>query len=349
MKKLFALLLTLAMVLSLAACGGKKEEAPAAPAGDAPATEAPAEKPAEAKVLRLSTHLAIDHSTMQMAQKFKELLVEKSGGSLDVEFYTDGQLGGQTENCESLKAGSVDMTIIDTGTLANYNPAAGILDMPYLFASKDQAIEAVSGEIGQDFMQMVTETTGIHPISIQTIAFRNTLLKDKAISSLADFKGVKVRIPENPSIEACFSAVGATPVAIPSGEAYTSVQTGVVDGLEGNVEYINQMKFYEVANTLTWTEHVMTFTAFCISDSVYQGLSADQQAAIDEAAAEAMEYFYELYKGIDETAINSMTEGGVTFVEIDKAPLIEACAPALEEFVANNGLQDMYAAIQALA
>ncbi len=340
MKKFFALILTLAMTLSLVACGGGSEEK---------APEAGNEGAAEATVLRLSTHLAIDHSTMQMAQKFQELLVEKTGGSLDIEFYTDSQLGGQTDNCESLKAGTVDMTIIDTGTLANYLPAAGILDMPYLFASKDQAIEAVSGEIGQDYMSMVTEATGIRPISIQTIAFRNTLLKDKAINSLDEFKGVKVRIPENPSIEACFSAVGATPVAIPSGEAYTSVQTGVVDGLEGNVEYINQMKFYEVANTLTWTEHVMTFTAFCISDATYQKLSADQQTAINEAAAEAMEYFYELYKGIDENAINSMTEGGVTFVEIDKAPLIEACAPALESFVEKNGLQDMYAAIQALA
>lgn len=343
MKKLLTLILALSMTLSLAACGGSSSS------GSSTSGETSGDAAPETKVLRLSTHLSIDHSTMQMAQKFKELLAEKSGGTLDVEFYTDGQLGGQTENCESMKAGSVDMSIIDTGTLANYNPAAGILDMPYLFASKDQAIAAVSGDVGKQYMDMVTETTGIRPISLQAIAFRNTLLKDKAINSLSEFKGVKVRIPENPSIEACFAALGATPVAIPSGEAYTSVQTGVVDGLEGNVEYINQMKFYEVADTLTWTEHVMTFTAFCMSDSVYQGLTAEQQTAIDEAAAEAMDYFYELYKSIDETAINAMTEGGVTFVEIDKAPLIEACAPALESFVAENGLEDMYSAIQALA
>lgn len=343
MKKLLTLILALSMTLSLAACGGSSSS------GSSTSGETSGDAAPETKVLRLSTHLSIDHSTMQMAQKFKELLAEKSGGTLDVEFYTDGQLGGQTENCESMKAGSVDMSIIDSGTLANYNSAAGILDMPYLFASKDQAVAAVSGDVGKQYMEMVTETTGIRPISLQAIAFRNTLLKGKAINSLSDFKGVKVRIPENPSIEACFAALGATPVAIPSGEAYTSVQTGVVDGLEGNVEYINQMKFYEVADTLTWTEHVMTFTAFCMSDSVYQGLTADQQTAIDEAAAEAMDYFYELYKSIDETAINAMTEGGVTFVEIDKAPLIEACAPALESFVAENGLEDMYSAIQALA
>lgn len=326
-KRLIATLLALVMILSLSVWAAADDT----------------------KVLTLSTHLAIDHSTMQMAQKFKELLVEKSDGTLDVDFYTDGQLGGQTENCESLINGTVDMTIIDTGTLANYNPAAGLLDMPYLFSSKEQAIEAVSGDVGQQFMDMVTETTGIRPISIQTIAFRNTLLKDKVIESLDDFKGVKVRIPENPSIEACFSALGATPVAIPSGEAYTSVQTGVTDGLEGNVEYINQMKFYEVANQLTKTEHVMTFTAFCISDSVYQSLTEEQQAAINEAAAEAMDYFYELYETIDQTAIDNMTANGVTFNEIDKAPLIEACAPALESFIEENDLQDLYEAIQALA
>ena len=196
---------------------------------------------------------------------------------------------------------------------------------------------------------MVTESTGIRPISIQTIAFRNTLLKDKTIDSLADFQGVKVRIPENPSIEACFSALGATPVAIPSGEAYTSVQTGVTDGLEGNCEYIAQQKFYEVANTCSLTEHVMTFTAFCVSDSVYKSLSAEQQTAINESAAEAMEFFYDLYEEIDANAIKTMEDGGVTFRELDKTPLMAACAPALEKFVSDNGLEDMYAAIQALA
>ena len=341
MKKFFALLMSLAMVLSLAACGGGEATEEGGSGGDG--------GNGETKVLRLSTHLSIDHSTMQMAQKFKELLVLKSGGSLDVEFYTDGQLGGQTENCESLKAGTLDMTIIDTGTLANYNPAAGILDMPYLFSTKEQAIETVSGDIGKDFMDMVTETTGIRPISLQTIAFRSTLLKDTVIETLDDFKGVKVRIPENPSIEACFSALGATPVAIPSGEAYTAVQTGVTNGLEGNMEYIAQMKFYEVANVFNLTEHVMTFTAFCMSDAVYQSLTAEQQTAIDEAAAEAMDYFYDLYEDIEADAKQAMVDAGVSFVEIDKAPLIEACAPALEEFVAENGLEDMYSAIQALA
>ena len=85
------------------------------------------------------------------------------------------------------------------------------------------------------------------------------------------------------------------------------------------------------------------------AERLAQEAAAAAEATPDEAAAEAMDYFYELYEGIDETAINAMTDAGVTFVEIDKAPLMEACAPALEKFVADNGLEDMYAAIQALA
>lgn len=93
----------------------------------------------------------------------------------------------------------------------------------------------------------------------------------------------------------------------------------------------------------------MTFTAFCVSDAVYQSLTTEQQTAVNESAVEAMEFFYELYEEIDSNAIQAMKDGGVTFHELDKEPLMAACAPALEKFVSDNGLDDMYAAIQALA
>lgn len=344
MKKIFALVLALVMSMSLVACGGDSSSA-APGSGSADASGASG----DARVLRLSTHLSTDHGCVQMANKFNDLLQEKSGGSLSVEIYTDGQLGGQTENCEGLISGTVDMTIVDTGTLANYEPKIGILDMPYVFESKNQAVAAAEGEVGQQLSNIVTEATGIRLASIQAIMFRNTLLKDIEVAEPADFKGVKVRIPENPSIEACFSALGATPVAIPSGEAYTAVQTGVTNGLEGNVEFIAQQKYYEVANVCSLTEHVMTFTAMCISDKTYQSLSADQQAAFDEAAAEAMDYFYPLYETIEADSTKVMEDAGVTFHEVDKDAMIAACAPTLEAFIVDNDLQEVYGTINALS
>ena len=126
------------------------------------------------------------------------------------------------------------------------------------------------------------------------------------------------------------------------------MQTGVTDGLEGNFEFVAQSKYYEVAKEMTLTEHIMTFTAFCISDKVYQGLTAEQQKAIDDSAAEAMDYFYDLYVDIEANAKKVLTDGGVTFHEVDKAPFMEACAPVLEKFVADNNLGALYDKIKAI-
>lgn len=345
MKKLLALSLALMMSLSLAACGNSTPSGSASGSGSSTSASASAAQP---RVLRLSTHLSADHGCVKMVQKFSELLQSKTNGSLSVDIYTDGQLGGQTENCEALKSGSVDMTIVDTGTLANYEPKIGILDMPYVFANKDQAIAVAKGEIGQGLMDTVTTSTGIRPVSLQAVMFRNTLLKDKEVTTPADFKGVKVRIPENPSIEACFTALGATPVAIPSGEAYTAVQTGVTNGLEGNLEFIAQQKYYEVANVCSMTEHVMTFTAMCISESVYESLTPDQQTAFNDAAAEAMDYFYPLYQTIESDSRKVMEDAGVEFHEVDKESMIAACTPTLQAFVEKNDMQSVYDAINAL-
>ena len=332
MKKLASIILTAAMIAAVAVTS--------ASAGEVEGKE---------KVLKLSTHLSAEHGAIQYAQKFADLLAEKSGGNLTVDIYTDSQLGGQTENCEALVAGSVDMTVIDTGTLGNYDPRYGIFDMPYVFSSKEHAKEVVGSEIGQNLNEMVTETTGIRPLTIQPILFRNTLLKGIEVRTPDDLKGVKVRVPDNPSIEACFSALGATPVAMPSGEVYTAVQTGVTDGLEGNSEFIVQSKYYEVADTYSKTEHIFTCTCLCISNAVYQSLTESQQACINEAAAEAMDFFYEVYETIEANSDQAMKDAGVTFIEdVDKESLMAACAPALQEFIEKNNMQDIMDQIDAV-
>lgn len=348
MKKFLALVLACFMAMSLAACGsGTSGSATTTSSGTASAAKSTSIEPI---TLRLSTHLPADHGCVKMAQKFADLLSAKSNGAMTVEIYTDGQLGGQTENCEALISGTVDMTIVDTGTLANYEPEIGILDMPYVFSSKEQAITAVRGDVGNELKEAVTKTCGIYPASIQALMFRNTYMSGgKSFSSLSDFKGVKVRIPDNPSIEACFTALGATPVAIPSGEAYTAVQTGVANGLEGCFDYVLQQKFYEVADTCTLTEHVMTCVATCVSEKTYNSFTSEQKAIFDESMTEAEDYFYEIYANIEEDSKAQLEKLGVKMVTIDKQPLMDACAGTLSSFIETNDMQDIYNAINKLA
>lgn len=333
MKKFLSVLLILVLSFSLAACGNNQ------------ATNE-SEEQQEVITLRLAHHLPETDSNNQLALKFKENLEAKTNGQVVVEIYPNGQLGGQLELLEALKLGTVEMSMADTGLLSNYEPSIGILDMPYVFDSIEHAKTIMSGEIGQYFKDKVAEISGIRPITLEAVAFRNTFLKDVMIESLEDFKGVKVRTPNAPSIIATFEALGANPTAIPSGEAYTAIQTGVVNGMEGNPEFLSSIKIYEVANNWFETQHIMTCTSLNISEVIYAELPEDIQNAINEAAAEALDYFYEFAGNADSEKRAFLAEQGVNFFTLDKEPLRAAVAPLVEEFVAEQGIEDIYQQIQ---
>lgn len=296
--------------------------------------------------LRLAHHLPEPDGNNQLAVKFAELVSQKSNGEVEIDIYPNGQLGGQKELLEALIIGTVDMSISDTGLLANYEKSIGILDMPYVFKDRDHARKAMSGEVGTALKEKVVATSGIRPLTLEAVAFRNTFLAKKEIYSLEDFKGVKVRTPEAPSIIETFKALGANPTAIPSGEAYTAIQTGVVDGMEGNPEFLTSIKIYEVANNWIETQHTMTCTALNISEKVFQGLPANVQNILVEASEEALDYFYEYTEEVDAKSRDLLKEQGVQFFDMDKAPLEKAVAPMVEAFVKENGITDLYELIK---
>lgn len=332
MKKIVSILLIAILAFSLAACGGGETDVD--------------DQSQEVITLRLAHHLPETDSNNQLALKFKENLEAKTDGAVIVEIYPNGQLGGQLELLEALKIGTVDMSMSDTGLLANYEASVGIFDMPYVFNSIEHAKTVLSGDIGQYFKDKVADTSGIRPITLEAVAFRNTFLKDVMIESIEDLKGIKVRTPNAPSIIATFEALGANPTAIPSGEAYTAIQTGVVNGMEGNPEFLSSIKIYEVANNWFETQHIMTCTALNISQSVYDNLPEEIQNAIMESASEALDHFYEYAGNADTEKRAFLKEEGVNFYTLDKGPLTAAVAPLVEDFVIEQGIEEMYQQIQ---
>jgi len=338
MKKIFSLALCIIMVASLlAGCGSKKEEAPAA--GGSASTEQAAE--VETRVLKLSHHCTEGDSNDILFNKFAELVKEKTNGEIEIEIYANGQLFGQKEALEALKLGTLDLGMSDTSLWANYDEACGLMDMPYIFKSREHAIKVASSEIINPLKDRLIESAGIRPILVECLNFRNAFVKDMSVDSFEDFKGLKMRTPEAPMTIAAFEAVGANPIVIPSGEAYTAVQTGVADGLEGHAEYMVLQKFYEVAKNYVQTQHVMTFTALNMSEKVYQTLTDSQKAAFDEAAAEALEYFYDYTNTLFDEMYAELENQGVTITDLDRTPYEEACAPFIQEFIDKHDMQDL--------
>ena len=296
--------------------------------------------------LRLAHHLTPDHSLNKQAEKFAELLSKKTNGKVKVDIYPNGQLGGQRDLLESMKIGTMDMSIADTGLLANYDLAAGILDLPYIFKDTQHVRKAMAGEAGKILRDKILKASNIRSLTIVGVAFRGTILAKKDINSIEDFKGVKVRTPESPVLVQYFKAIGANPTPIPSGEAYTAIQTGVVDGMEGTPEFLNSIKISEVAKKQYETNHNMNCDSLNISEKVFTGLSADIQKAILEAADESIGYFYEISTKIDETNRKDLTAKGVVYTKLDLAPYMKATAPMVEKFVKDNNAQALLDAIK---
>lgn len=326
----------LLLVGMLAGCGSTSTEEPAEGGAEG------GEGAVETRVLKLSHHCTEDDSNHLLFTKFAELVNEKTNGEIQIDIYANGQLFGQKDALEALKLGTLDMAMSDTSLWANYDAACGLLDMPYIFDSREHAIAVSSSDIIDPIKERLVESAGIRPILVECLNFRNSLCKDMDIDSYEDFAGLKMRTPEAPMTIAAFEAIGASPVVIPSGEAYTAVQTGVTDALEGHAEYMVLQKFYEVAKNYVQTQHVMTFTALNMSEQVYQSLTDSQKAAFDEAAAEALDYFYDYTEQLFDEKYAELEANGVKITEVDLTPFKEACAPFIQEFIDENGLQDLY-------
>lgn len=334
LKKTMALILIFVMSIAVVGCGSSN-------------TENEGKAKAEPITLTLSHHCSETDSNHVLATAFADAVNELSNGTMKVEVYPNGQLFGQADALAALRQGTLDIALSDTALFANYAPAASIFDLPYMFNSRQHAINAVKNKkLTGAITDMMVKNAGIRPITIEPLNFRNALVKDMSIDSFEDFKNLKMRTPESPTIIAAFKAFGSNPTVIPSGEAYTAVQTGVADGLEGHAEYVDLQKFYEVAKNYVQTQHVMTFTSFSISEKVYEGLTKEQQEIINQAADIALDKFLVYTDTLFEQKYKDLEDKGVKITEVDLTPFRASVKDYVDNFVKENNCQDLYKMIQ---
>jgi C4-dicarboxylate-binding protein DctP len=176
--------------------------------------------------------------------------------------------------------------------------------------------------------------------------FRVTLTTKKVINSVADFDGLKIRVPEDKVLVRTFQLVKARPTVIPWGEVYTSLQTGVVEGMESTTPAMYTMKFYEVANYIAETNHQHSVVGFLISDKVFQGLSKSAQEAIVQAARETMDINYRDARGTAEKSLELLRAKVKQTTKPDLRPFQEAVAPVYKEFGDQTGTADLIRQVQ---
>ena len=331
MKKVLAMILSLAMVLSLAACGGSSSES----TGDAAE-----ESTGEVITLRASSSTAPTHPYNVGLEKLAELVAERTNGQIKIDIFPSAQLGDERANIEDLQMGTLDIAVSSTGPLGNFVEDFLILDLPYLFSNYEHAHAVLDGEVGEGRKDQLTDL-GIVGGAFWENGFRQMTNSKLAINTPADCAGLKLRCMENQAHIAAFSALGMDPTPMAWSEVFTALQQGVIDGQENPIAVIYSNAVYEAQAHLAITNHVYSAAMILFSQATMEKLTAEQQQILLDAAQEVAAYERSLCEDGEAEQIAEMESKGlqVTYPEI--APFQDALADVYAQFAEQFGQENI--------
>ena len=273
-----------------------------------------------------------DNINAKVGYKFAEYVDELSEGRIKIDVFTASQLGDEITclNALQMGGGTVDFYRGNTNSLGDYGiKKLTLFGLPYIFTSRDNMWKVLdSEEIGQAFLNEGAEVgAGFVGISYTDEGARNTFTSME-ISSLADLKGKKIRVPETTLMMDTMTALGAEPTPISYSELYSSIQTGVVDGGENGYPGYDSNKFYEVAPYYLLDAHTFSPGVILMAEEKWNSLSEDDQALLREAGKKASEWNKEQIEQEEEDLRKSLEEKGVTIIDVpeeDMQTAQEAC------------------------
>jgi tripartite ATP-independent transporter DctP family solute receptor len=261
----------------------------------------------KARQLKLSFLPTKDHPIGLGAQKFADIVTEKSGGKMKVRLFPGGTLGGDLQVVSALQGGTVEMTILVTSLLVGSVKDFTLLDAPFLFNNEREADAVLDGPVGRRLLDKLPEK-GLVGLGYFEFGFRNFTNSRRPIQKVADLQGLKIRVSQTPLFIDFVNALGAnaTPLAIP--ELYTALESGAVDGTDAPLSFIRLQKYNEVQKHLALTRHLYNPQAILISRKIWDQFSADERAILEQAAAEARGYQRQVSREQDAVELDALAK-----------------------------------------
>ncbi|WP_019120756.1 TRAP transporter substrate-binding protein [Brevibacillus massiliensis] len=306
---LSGLLLTAAIFLS--GCGGQK------PASGS-AGEGGGEKPAKKHILKVANYFATDHpQNVALREKFKKIVEEKSGGTLQVQIYDNSKLGAEKEFYDGVRNGTIELGVPGLIMQADIaKMAAG--EWPFLFKDFAHAKKVFQGPIGEEMAGELESKHGVHPLAWSANGFR-MFSSNRTIAGMDDFKGLRIRMPNIPNYIKLGQLLGANVTPMPISEVFTALEQKVVDGQDNPIATLKASGWYEVQSDVLESRHMFSPNIYIINAKLWNQLTADQQKIIEEAAKVSADYEWELLEKSYEDDKKFLLEKGIRFTEPDDA------------------------------
>lgn len=330
MKKIKLIAMILCIVLIIAGCGGTTQPTQSAQTANKESgnqqNTSSVESSTEQYVFNLGHVNTPDHPYQLGAEKFKEIVEERSEGQLKIEIFPSGQLGNARDQIEALQLGSLQLYVGSVAPAASFAPKLNALSLPYLFRDKEHALKVLDGEIGEELAAELIDK-GIINLAFWENGWRHMTNNVRPIKSAEDVQGLKIRVQEAPVYISFMNALGATPTPMSLGELYTSLAQKVVDGQENPLAQITQNKFYEVQQFLSLTAHTYDAAVFMVSKEAFDNLPVNLQEIVMEAAKEAAQYQRNLNEELTKGFMETLKSEGM---EIEENPDLESFRKAVE-------------------
>ncbi len=262
------------------------------------------------------------HPINLAAQKMAEIIAEKTEGRYTMDVYANSALGGERDLIEGVQMGAVDLCYTAATPLGNYVPELMVTDLPFLIEDQDHANAVYYGEIGDELKGFI-DNSGLKALTFVDIGFRNVGLVSKPVTSAADLEGIKIRTMENELHLEAWRALGADPVPMSFGDAFTAFQQGAIDALEMTNTHLVANGVSDVMKYYAETRHVYTPGLILISPFLWDSLSEEDQQIFMEAALEARDLNNELNTQMEEENAGVIADKGVEMHTLDAAELQE--------------------------
>ena len=261
-------------------------------------------------------HGAAESFHMHRALLHFEGLVEAgSNGEIDGQIFPSSQMGPDREMIEGVQTGVLEMAIPPSSFFAGWDPAFAVIELPYMYASKDIAFDVLESEAGDGMIERV-ENQGLVGLGWLELGVRNVTNNVRPIATPADLEGVKLRTMQVPAHVATFQALGANPTPMNFGEVYSALQQGVIDGQENPLAIITSQRFYEVQKHLSTTGHVFAVYMPVISQPFFESLSAEHQQLVRDSMAAARLHQAEIVSAEDASQLDEIRAAGVEVLEL---------------------------------
>lgn len=254
-------------------------------------TALPAQAEKVIKISHLNPGDPFNNNSGAMTSVFKSLVESGTNGSVKVQIFSDGQLGKDNEVIEQTRTGVIQSNISSSGGVAQHYPLIGVFDLPFAFPNISVVHDVMDKDssFGKKLTADIESKTGLKVLGLLDSGGYFAISNSKrAVETLDDMKGLRIRTMTLPTHEAIISSLGAKPTPLPWAEVYTALQTGVADGQMNPVPIIAFAKFDEVQKYLTLTQHVITPYVWFMNMDFYNSLSAEEKSVVDYAAKAAV-------------------------------------------------------------